>query len=195
MRTACSCRLTLLLGIVTLFCCFSLPAGATPRQVTTDPDWERWADWSPDGAWLVYHAGAPTDFDVWKIAATGGEPPVPLTDGPYNYNLTPCWSPSGDEIVFTEKQFIAEATEEHWIDLEGTWYKVTAAATTDVYMLDDGINDPTEVQAGQIVISDDTRQNLPDTVPTRSLGTHTFRGIPRPVECYEVLGLGSTSNR
>ena len=60
---------------------FTLPArGGTPRRITArGPSYLH--GWSPDGKWLVYTGQRGGDFDVYRIAASGGEE-IRLTSAP-----------------------------------------------------------------------------------------------------------------
>ena len=54
---------------------------------------------SPDDAYFVYSATTDgKDYDLWVISIGGGEP-LQLTSGP-EWDVEPCWSPSGDQLVF-----------------------------------------------------------------------------------------------
>ncbi|HWE40872.1 MAG TPA: hypothetical protein VG432_00070 [Gemmatimonadaceae bacterium] len=60
---------------------FTLPVrGGTPRRITArGPSYLH--GWSPDGKWLVYTGQRGGDFDVYRIAASGGEE-IRLTSAP-----------------------------------------------------------------------------------------------------------------
>ncbi|MGB2630302.1 MAG: hypothetical protein WBD17_03595, partial [Candidatus Omnitrophota bacterium] len=66
-----------------------------------------------------------------------------------------------ERIILTEKA--ASSEQQDWIDLEGIYYLVTSTATTDVYMLDDGINAPIQVQAGYTTEIDSVVYNVTAT--------------------------------
>lgn len=51
--------------------------------------------WSPNGRWITYVAAG----EVWKVRPNGDHP-VDLTPG-FGYDVTPDWSPDGQNIVFT----------------------------------------------------------------------------------------------
>src|SRR5690606_3090856 len=44
---------------------------------------------------------------------------------------------------------------------------------------------------GQILVSGSSLEHLPGKVTTRSLGMQPLRGKTRPVEIFEIIGLGS----
>jgi TolB protein len=77
---------------------YTVPAaGGTPTRVTAKgPSYLH--GWSPDGRWLVYTGERNGEFDVYKIAATGGEE-IRLTTAP-GLDDGPEFSPDGAYIYF-----------------------------------------------------------------------------------------------
>lgn len=77
---------------------FTLPArGGTPKRITPrTPSYLH--GWSPDGKWLVYTGGRDGKYDIYKIAADGGEE-VRLTSTP-GLSDGPEFSPDGQYIYF-----------------------------------------------------------------------------------------------
>ena len=72
-------------------------AGGTPTRITArGPSYLH--GWSPDGKWLVYTGQRGGDFDVYKIAAKGGEE-IRLTTAP-GLDDGPEFSPDGNFIYF-----------------------------------------------------------------------------------------------
>jgi TolB protein len=77
---------------------YTVPAtGGTPTRVTAKgPSYLH--GWSPDGRWLVYTGERNGEFDVYKIAVTGGEE-IRLTTAP-GLDDGPEFSPDGAYIYF-----------------------------------------------------------------------------------------------
>lgn len=77
---------------------YTVPAsGGTPTRVTAKgPSYLH--GWSPDGRWLVYTGERNGEFDVYKIAATGGEE-IRLTTAP-GLDDGPEYTPDGAYIYF-----------------------------------------------------------------------------------------------
>src|SRR3989449_438689 len=77
---------------------YTVPAsGGAPTRVTAKgPSYLH--GWSPDGRWLVYTGERNGEFDVYKIAATGGEE-IRLTTAPC-LDDGPEYSPDGAYIYF-----------------------------------------------------------------------------------------------
>jgi TolB protein len=81
-----------------------LPAtGGVPKRITANsPSYLH--GWSPDGQWLVFTggrkpaAGGPENYDIYKIAAAGGQE-IQLTNTP-GLNDGPEFSPDGQYIYF-----------------------------------------------------------------------------------------------
>jgi Tol biopolymer transport system component len=77
---------------------YTLPAtGGTPRRITAHgPSYLH--GWSPDARWLVYTGQRNGDFDVYKIAATGGDE-IRLTSAP-GLDDGAEFTPDGEWIYF-----------------------------------------------------------------------------------------------
>ena len=77
---------------------FTVPAsGGTPKRITAQgPSYLH--GWSPDGRWLVYVGQRNGEFDIYKIAATGGDE-IRLTTTP-GLDDGPEYTPDGAYIYF-----------------------------------------------------------------------------------------------
>ena len=72
-------------------------AGGDPRRLTTlTPSYAH--GWSPDAKFIVYTGGRSNKFDIYKMAAAGGEE-IRLTDSP-GLNDGPEYTPDGKYIYF-----------------------------------------------------------------------------------------------
>src|SRR4051794_19993580 len=47
--------------------------GGNWKQVTSGPGWDREPTWSSDGSTIVFSSDRAGQFDLWRVAATGGE--------------------------------------------------------------------------------------------------------------------------
>ena len=56
-------------------------------------------DWSPDGAYLAYHAYSEEDSDIWIMDRLGNRT-INLTQSPSSAEFDPDWSPDGAKIVY-----------------------------------------------------------------------------------------------
>lgn len=76
------------------------PDGSGVTQITHNPAFDFWPNWSPDGARIAFlrdEGGG--DNDVYVVNADGtGE--LRLTNTPTRVEFSPAWSPQGDKIVF-----------------------------------------------------------------------------------------------
>ena len=67
------------------------------RQLTSHPQDEWAADWSPDGQWIAFNAGdRKREADLWIIPSNGGAARQLTAQQSY----APSWSPDGEWIVF-----------------------------------------------------------------------------------------------
>ena len=78
---------------------YTVPAaGGTPKRITAKgPSYLH--GWSPDGAWLVYVGERNGEFDIYKIAASGGDE-IRLTSAP-GLDDGPEYTPDGQYIYFS----------------------------------------------------------------------------------------------
>lgn len=76
------------------------PDGSDQRRLTPDlpASPPEQASYSPDGRWIVYTQGVAGQFDIYVVAADGGEP-TRLTDDTSN-DYQPVWSPDSRWIAF-----------------------------------------------------------------------------------------------
>lgn len=75
--------------------------GADARNLTNDPSFDGWPDWSPDGRTLAFATNRDTDrqtYRVWLMDADGGRPRL-LADTP-GRATSPKWTPDGRWIYF-----------------------------------------------------------------------------------------------
>ena len=81
---------------------YTLPAtGGTPKRVTAHgPSYLH--GWSPDGKWLVYTGQRNGEFDVYRIAATGGDE-IRMTDAP-GLDDGAEYTPDGSWIYFNSSR-------------------------------------------------------------------------------------------
>jgi tricorn protease len=76
--------------------------GSLPRRLTSDSADENQPHFSPDGNWLAFSANYDDNWDVYKIAVTGGQP-TRLTWHPGDDNVNG-WSADGKRILFTSRR-------------------------------------------------------------------------------------------
>jgi serine/threonine protein kinase/Tol biopolymer transport system component len=75
---------------------FIVPAqGGEERRLTSHPE-DHFADWSPDGRWVVFSSARDGTRRVWRVPASGGRAER-LTEGA---GLFPRWSRDGKQIYF-----------------------------------------------------------------------------------------------
>ena len=81
---------------------YTVPAtGGTPRRITAKgPSYLH--GWSPDGRWLVYVGERNDSFDIYKIAATGGDE-TRLTTAP-GLDDGPEYTPDGAYVYFNSSR-------------------------------------------------------------------------------------------
>jgi Tol biopolymer transport system component len=78
-----------------------------PRQLTSDPGWERDPALSPDGTLVAYTSDRGGRPDIWIVDARGGEPRR-LTDHADGAH-SPAWFPDGRALVFVSGPLGEEA--------------------------------------------------------------------------------------
>lgn len=77
-------------------------------------------DWSPDGAYLAYHAYSEEDSDIWIMDRLGNQR-VNLTNSPESAEYDPNWSPNGGELVYERRSTTGIARLQLWtIHRDGT---------------------------------------------------------------------------
>ena len=74
-------------------------ADGTVRRITTDPGFDGFPSWSPDGERLVWGAERHGQQDIF-VATVDGSDPIRLTDDAPR-DLFPRWSPDGTSIAFS----------------------------------------------------------------------------------------------
>jgi Tol biopolymer transport system component len=92
-------------------------AGGKPVPLEPGNPDQHYADWSPDGEWVVYTrrtSGPPIKDQLVKIRSGGGQPVVIADNVPVT--AIPAWSPSGDWIAYTSRSL-------HLISPDGTRHK------------------------------------------------------------------------
>lgn len=84
-------------------------------QLTRGTWWNDKPRWSPDGKWAVFVTNRNGTPDVYKVAATGGEP-TPLVQNQW-WNDFPSWSPNGKNLGYVSN---ASGNNDLWIaDADG----------------------------------------------------------------------------
>jgi len=68
-----------------------------PERLMTTPDKEQWAEFSPDGRWLMYSTDASGRFEIYVQPYPG---PAARTQVSANGGEAPAWSRNGREIFF-----------------------------------------------------------------------------------------------
>ncbi len=73
--------------------------GQSPRRLTTsEHPREFMPAWSPDGRWIAFVTWGASGGHLWKVAASGDQPPVQLTRVSSLW-VDPVWTPTGDSIA------------------------------------------------------------------------------------------------
>lgn len=67
-------------------------------QITNDDSSDRFASWSPDGKWLVFHSDRDGNFELYKMKMDGSEL-TRITSNEVN-DYTASWSPNGQWITY-----------------------------------------------------------------------------------------------
>jgi Tol biopolymer transport system component len=79
----------------------------TPRQITSDPGWEKDPALSPDGDLVAYISNKSGNPDLWVSDARGGDA-LQLTEEPTR-EAAPAWFPDGSAIAFVSERNGAES--------------------------------------------------------------------------------------
>ena len=87
----------------------------TLTQLTRDGT-SQYPDWSPDGEWLVFSSGSPSDLDLFRIRSEFSTSAEPLLQRE-GIQMHPRWIPDGTGIVFQEG--FADAADLWVLDLDG----------------------------------------------------------------------------
>ena len=74
-------------------------AGGQPRRLTDHPADDQVPSWSTDGKWVYFASKRTGDFEIWRVAAGGGEAVQVTTAGGY----VPSESPDGKFLYYTKK--------------------------------------------------------------------------------------------
>lgn len=78
-------------------------AGGAPRRLTSAPQHDRNARWSPDGRWIAFESTRGGTSQIWLLPRDGGEA-VQLTTISTGAS-GPVWSPTGDKLAFVSSVF------------------------------------------------------------------------------------------
>ncbi len=76
--------------------------GTNRRQLTNNPGFETFPDWSPDGEFIVFVAVQDGNQEIYTVSVTTGEQ-FRLTNTSA-VDTFPSWSPDGQQIVFASNQ-------------------------------------------------------------------------------------------
>ena len=84
---------------------FTAPIKNGPtRNLTRSSDaHDKLARWSPDGSQIAFISDATGEEEIYVVAQGGSEAPTRLTDGGRAMRYAPVWSPTGESLVFGDK--------------------------------------------------------------------------------------------
>jgi Tol biopolymer transport system component len=80
------------------------PNGSNVRQLTFNDASEFHPDWSPDGGQITFTTDRDGDFEVYAMRANGSGQ-TNVTANPDGDDGVSAWSPDGEKIVFTSREF------------------------------------------------------------------------------------------
>ncbi|MCP9495265.1 MAG: protein kinase [Pyrinomonadaceae bacterium MAG19_C2-C3] len=81
--------------------------GSNPVQLTRGSEDSNWAQFTPDGRWIIYEqTGANTPVSIWKLELSEGSEPVRLTD---QLSMRPSVSPDGKRFAYWQQDGTANA--------------------------------------------------------------------------------------
>ena len=80
------------------------PNGSNVRQLTFNDASEFHPDWSPDGGQITFTSDRNGNFEVYVMDADGTNP-TNVTANPDGDDGVSAWSPDGEKIVFTSREF------------------------------------------------------------------------------------------
>jgi len=89
--------------------------GGAATRLTSGPEWDGDARWSPDGSTLVFSSDRGGNRNLWLMDADGGRPRA-LTDDAATRYSEPAWTPDG-EYVIARRRF----TDTSSIGLQELW--------------------------------------------------------------------------
>ncbi|HWA26633.1 MAG TPA: S9 family peptidase [Lacunisphaera sp.] len=109
-----------------------------PRLLASSPKHDRHPRWSPDGRWIAFESNRDGDYQIWIVAATGGE--ARKLTSLATEATQPVWAPTGDQLAFVSEVFpefsakpFAEANRLNQEKLDGrTASKVKARIITQL---------------------------------------------------------------
>jgi Tol biopolymer transport system component len=90
--------------------------GSGARKLADELDVRGAPAWSPDGEWIAIAALRDGEPRLFKVLATGDDPPIGLGD---DYALDPVWAPSGRFLVYTGRD-VGTVFPIKAIDADGT---------------------------------------------------------------------------
>ena len=77
--------------------------GPTRNLTRSSSAHDKWARWSPDGRRIAYVSDASGEDEIYLVAQDGSGEPEQLTTDGQAMRYAPEWSPTGDHLVFADK--------------------------------------------------------------------------------------------